>query len=137
MVDYNYAYKKDREELSAVDDAPEVIEDPVEEELDEDPVEEESVEETEDSVQAVDEIVEETADEETVDLTGVYVLPFVDDVGKLRVRSKPNGEVVTYVSNQVRLKVVKDDDPEWVFVEFTEAGEVVRGYVKKSFVVEE
>lgn len=128
-TDYNAAYSVDESEPETVEDLPA-----------EDPAVEEFIEEVEIEEPEVEEVVEEEVVVDDVldlfDPNDKYVRAAVDDNGKVRVRAEPDGEVLTLLTNKPRLRVLKDDNPEWTFVEFDDDGENVQGYIKKSFLVE-
>jgi hypothetical protein len=111
-----------------------------EEPADEDPLEE-AVEAAVEAAEAAAEAYAEAVDEGRVVSVGAkddkFVRPNVDDIGKLRVRETPEGTVADHVTNKERLLVIDETDPNWSLVEYTNNfGTTVRGYVKKSLVVE-
>lgn len=97
--------------------------------VDEEPIDE-PVEEVEDDP------VVEPVEEAKASTNGEYFRALVDDGGKLRVRTEPDGDVLGHVTNKVLLHMIDDKNPDWALVEYDADSEIAQGYVKKSFIVE-
>ena len=119
-VDYNKISKEVTEDSPAMVEVVPAEEVPVEEV----PVEEAPVE-------------EEPAKEEPINEyeKGAFVVVDIDDVAKVNFREKPStqSKVLMTLQNKRKLKVLKDEDDEWLFVELGDDS-TVRGYIKKMFV---
>jgi hypothetical protein len=81
----------------------------------------------------VDEPVVEEVD--ALDSTDTHVKVNIDKIAKLRLRAEPSGncEIIDSLPNETKLVVISDEDPDWLFVE-TKDDPPKRGYVKKAFV---
>lgn len=75
--------------------------------------------------------------EETNAAGDTFVRVNIDPVATLRLRedSTVDGAVLSSLVNDTVLRVVSDDNPEWALVETEVDGEVVQGYVKRTYIV--
>lgn len=91
--------------------------------------------------------IPETADDATPDPATEEPVPGLPDIfmqvhvpegkGNLRVREEPSddGAVTTHVPHNAKLRVLDNENPDWVLVELTD-GSGAKGFVKRPFVAE-
>ena len=125
---------------AAEEATPEVTPEVTPETASEEAAEEATEEETKDAdgADAKDANAEATAEESVPGLPDIFMQVCTPDgKGKLRVREEAadDGAVVTRVVHQTKLRVLDNENPDWVLVELTD-GSGAKGFVKRPFVVE-